>query len=115
MIHIRQCPHIQEGNRTTLFFKNGEPQKYCEGWMDHKGNMLPVCLECPEYCHGSQAKEDRKEAAYPYHAVANGEVLNCESCVNWVNNQCFRYRTRDPKRKCMCADENFTAYRRKKS
>lgn len=115
MIHMKHCPHIQEGNRTTLFFKDGEPQKYCEGWMDYRGVILDVCARCPEYCHGKIAKDDRKAAPEPYLAKHNGEIVKCEECANWINGQCFRYRTRDPKRKCMCADENFTSYNRRKA
>lgn len=115
MVHMKHCPHVQMGNLTTLFFKHGEPQKYCEGWMDVNQKVLDVCLKCPEYCHGKIAQDDKKNATDPYLAVVDGEMLQCNKCVNWINGQCFRYRTKDPKRKCMCADENFTAYRRKKS
>lgn len=114
MVHMKHCPHIQMGNQTTLFFKDGLPQKYCEGWIDAKGNILDVCSRCPEFYKGKIAKDDRLKTTEPYRAVVDGEELHCEECTNWINGQCLRYRTRDPKRKCMCADENFTPYNRRK-
>jgi len=115
MNHIKHCPHIQVGNLTTLFFDKGHPQKYCMGWTDITGRTLDVCRECPEYYNGIQAKEDKEKAQHPFYATYDEEQVKCDTCANWRNGQCFRYRTRDPKRLCMCADENFTAYVRKKS
>lgn len=60
MVHVKKCPYGKRGRPSTEFYKDGEPQIYCEGWIDPMTDeLIGECGCCPD--HVSCAQEDMDE------------------------------------------------------
>lgn len=57
MVHVKKCPYGKRGRPSTEFYKDGEPQIYCEGWIDNMyDELIAECANCPD--HVSNAQND---------------------------------------------------------